>query len=285
MRPSPFDYAAPHDLAEAVRLLADDDERTVLAGGQSLLPVLRMRLGNPTMVVDLSRVTDLRAVRLDGDDLVVGAMATHHEVAHDPLVREHAGLLAQAASVIGDPQIRYRGTLGGALAHADPAGDLGPAVLALDATLEITGPDGTRSVPAADFFTFHFTTDLGPAEILTAVRVRRHDGWGSAYEKFHQVAQSWSIVGVAGVVRVEDSRIAEVRLAMANMGSTPVRAPHAERALVGVAVEADAVRAACAAAGQGTTPPDDPGGTPDYRRHLAGVLAARAVMRAAGSST
>ena len=286
MRPVAFDYAAPTTVPEVVQALVDHgDEAKVLGGGQSLLPVLKMRMADPETLVDLGRVAGLREVREDGGDIVVGAMATHHAVAHDPLVREHAGVLAQAAGSIGDPQIRYRGTIGGALAHADPAGDIAPALLALEASVEIAGPDGTRSLPVGDFLEDYFTTALGEDEVLTAIRVPRHTGWGMHYEKFTQVAQSWAVVAVAAAVRVDGDSIAEVRLGLSNMGSTALRATGAEAALAGQPVDATAIETAAASAGEGTDPPSDPAGTPEYRRHLAGVLAGRAVAAAAGIET
>lgn len=283
MRPVAFDYAAPTTVAEVVQALTDHgDEATVLGGGQSLLPVLKIRMAAPEVLVDLRRVTELREVREDGEAIVLGAMATHHAVAHDALVQEHAGLLAQAAGSIGDPQIRYRGTLGGALAHADPAGDIAPALLALDAEVEIAGREGTRRLPVSDFLEDYFTTALGEDELLTAVRVPKHTGWGMHHEKFTQVAQSWAVVAVAAAVRVEGGSIAEARVAMSNMGATALRAKAVEAALTGRPVEESALHETAARAGEGTEPPSDPAGTPEYRRHLAGVLAGRAVAAAAG---
>jgi len=283
MRPVAFDYTAPASVAEAVQALAEHgDEAKLLGGGQSLLPVLKIRMADPGTLVDLGRVPGMREVRDDGDALVVGAMATHHVVAHDPLLAEHAGVLSGAAASIGDPQIRYRGTIGGALAHADPAGDIAPALLALEASVELTGSGGPRSLPVADFLEDYFTTALGEDEVLTSIRIPKHTGWGMHYEKFTQVAQSWAIVAVAAVVRVDAGTVAEVRLGMSNMGSTALRAGAAEAALVGRPLEEAALHEAAAAAGEGAQPPSDPAGTPEYRRHLAGVLAGRAVATAAG---
>lgn len=284
MRPVAFDYTAPTTLEQAVQALADSGEdATLMGGGQSLLPVLRLRMCAPGVVVDLGRIEEMRTIREDGADLVIGAMVTHHTLANDPLVREHAGVLAHAARSVGDPQVRYRGTIGGSLAHADPAGDIAPAVLALDATLEVQGAGGRREVPAREFFLDFFTTVLAKDEVLTAVRIRKHTGWGMHYEKFTQVAQSWAIVGVAVLVRVESGAVAEVRLGLANMAPTPLRAAAAEAALVGQPVEASALHQAGARAGDGTDPTTDLAGTPEYRRHLAGVLAGRAVVAAAGA--
>jgi len=281
--PATFEHTAPTTIEEVVRALGDgSDETQLLAGGQSLLPVLKLRMADPDLLVDLGRVAGLQEIREDGDDLVIGAMATHHAVAADPLVAEHAGVLAQAAASVADPQIRYRGTIGGSLAHADPAGDIAPAVLALEASLELTGPAGTRRVAAGDFFEDYFTTALAEGEVLTAVRVPKHTGWGMHYEKFSQVAQSWAIVAVAAVVQVRDGHLATVRLGMSNMGSTPLRAHRAEEALSGVPLESADVERAAALAGESTEPPTDASGTAEYRRDLAGVLAGRAVAGAAG---
>lgn len=281
MIPVAFDYAAPATVEDALSALAaGGDDAKLLGGGQSLLPVLRLRLAAPDILVDLNKVASMRGVRADGDDLVIGAMTTHHEVAVDPLVRNHAHVLAQAATSVGDPQIRYRGTIGGALAHADPAGDVGAPVLALDAVIEITGATGSRTVSAGEFFVDYFTTDLADDEILTAVRFPKRTGWAMNYQKFSQVAQSWSIVGVAAAVKVEGTMIADARIGLTNMGSTPLRATAVESALRGGETDIASVKAACASAGDGTNPPNDAGGSADYRRHLAGVLTARAVTAA-----
>lgn len=284
MRPLAFDYVAPESLEDALRALAEGGEdAAVISGGQSLLPVLRMRLGAPSVLVDLRRIDALREVRLDGDTLVIGARATYRQVAGDALVSEHAALLGQAAGSIGDPQIRARGTVGGSLAHADPAGDLAPAVLALDGSVELTGPGGARLVPAGEFLVDHFVTAREADEIVTAVHIPSHAGWGQHYEKFTVVAQAWSVVAVGAAVRVEGGTVAEARIAMAGMGSTALRAAAAEESVTGTSVsDAAALKAAVANAGEGTHPAEDGAGNADYRRHLAGVLAGRAVVAAVG---
>jgi len=190
-------------------------------------------------------------------------------------------LLAAVARTVGDRQVRHRGTLGGSLAHADPAGDLPAAVVALDATIVVAGASGQRSIPAREFFTDVFTTALAPDEVLVEVRVPRTPGWTARYEKFHRTAQAWAVVGVAAAVRRENGVIAEARVAFTNAGPTPVRASGVEEAIRG-AGDLAAVTAAAARAGEGTAPPSDPGGSADYRRHLVGVLTARAVAGAAG---
>jgi carbon-monoxide dehydrogenase medium subunit len=283
MIPAAFDYVAPDSVSGALEALrSDSDEIKVLAGGQSLMPVLRLRLAAPTLIVDLNRIDELRGISDDGDAIVIGAMTTHAEVATNGLVAEHASVLAKAAQTVADPQVRHRGTLGGALVHADPAGDLPAPVLALDAELVVAGPGGERTVAAADFFQDLFTTAVGEDELLTKIRIPKHTGWGAHYEKFNRVAQAWSIIGVAATVRADGGTIAEAKVALTNMGSTALRASSMESALVGQPATEDAVRAAAASAADGTSPPTDANGDADYRRHLATVLTRRAVLAAAG---
>jgi aerobic carbon-monoxide dehydrogenase medium subunit len=281
--PSAFDYVAPTTVDEAIQALSQaGDDAKVLAGGQSLVPVLRLRLAAPTMLVDLNKISELRGIRDDGDAIVVGAMTTHHDVINDPLVREHAALLALATQRVGDPQIRHRGTLGGALVHADPAGDLPAPVVALDAEMVIVGPGGRRTVPAAEFFVDLFTTAVAPDEILVEIRIPKKTGWGAHYEKFQRVAQAWSIVSVAAAVRTEGGSIAEARVALTNMAVTPVRATGVEQALVGQPATAETIRAAAEHAAEGTSPTSDGDADADYREHLARVLTQRAVAGATG---
>ncbi|CAN5248162.1 xanthine dehydrogenase family protein subunit M [soil metagenome] len=283
MIPAQFDYVAPSTIDEALAALAEGgDDAKIMAGGQSLLPVLRMRLNAPELVIDLGRIESLRGVRDEGDAIVIGAMTPHSEVQTNALVHEHALLISKAVAEVADPQIRHRGTFGGALAHADPAGDLGAPALALDAQFVVARQGGTRTIEAADFFVDLFTTAMEDTEILTEVRIPKRSGWGAHYEKFVRVAHQWPIVAVAAAVRVEGSTIAEARVGLTNMGSTPLRAPSVEAALVGKSATDDAVRAAAASAAEGTSPPSDLNGDADYRRHLATVLTRRAVLAAAG---
>jgi aerobic carbon-monoxide dehydrogenase medium subunit len=282
MIPVAFEYVRPTSVADAVAALqAAGEDAKVLAGGQSLMPVLRLRLAAPSTVVDLGGIAALRGIRLEGDELVVGATATHAEVSSSSLVASESPLLGAVARTVGDRQVRHRGTLGGSLAHADPAGDLPAAVVALDATMVVAGPSGQRSVPARDFFTDLFTTALAPDEVLVEVRVPRLPGWTARYEKFHRTAQAWAVVGVMAAVRRENGAIAEARVALTNAGPTPVRASGVEAALAG-AGDLAAVQAAATRAAEGTAPPSDLGGSAEYRRHLVGVLTARAVAGAAG---
>jgi aerobic carbon-monoxide dehydrogenase medium subunit len=282
--PAQFDYVAPTTLEEALSVLAEHgDDAKIIAGGQSLLPVLRMRLNAPEMVVDLGRIEALRGVRDDGDAIVVGAMTTHNDVLHDPLVKDNAFVIIKAVELLADPQVRHRGTFCGALSHADPAGDLGAPCLALDAEFVIAGSGGERTVAADDFFVDLFDTAIEEGEILKEVRIPKRAGWGAHYEKFVRVAHQWPIVAVAAAVLVQDGRISEARVGLTNMGSTPLRARSVEQALVGQPATDEAVRAAAASAAEGTNPPSDLNGDADYRRHLAGVLTRRAVLAAAGA--
>jgi carbon-monoxide dehydrogenase medium subunit len=284
--PADFEYVAPTTLAEAITALGQaGEDAKILAGGQSLIPVLRLRLAFPTTLVDLSRVAELRGVTDEGDALVIGAMTKHSDVIDDPLVQQHAPLLAVATSTVADPAVRHRGTFGGALAHADPAGDLAAVALALDAELVAEGPGGRRTIAAKDFVVDYLETTLSPDEILASVRVPKLAGaWGVRYEKFNRVAQAWAIVGVAAAVRMEGGSVAEARIGLTNMGSTPVRPSGVEAALVGASDKA-AVAAACASVADGLNPPSDLGGQADYRAHLARVLTARAVAHAAGMTS
>jgi aerobic carbon-monoxide dehydrogenase medium subunit len=281
MIPAQFDYVRPGSVDEAVAALAEHgDDAKVMAGGQSLIPLLRLRLSYPEVVVDVGRVEEMRGIHDDGDHIVIGAMTTHHDVLHDPLVREHAGLIAQATSTVADPAVRHRGTFGGALSHADPAGDLPAVAVALEAELVVAGTGGRRTVPASEFFVDYLQTALAPEEVLVEVRIPKHTGWGYRYEKFHRVAQSWAIVGVAAAVRRDNGSIAEARVGLTNMGSTPIRATAVEQALAGAAP--DGVAAAAEHAAEGTSPASDLNGKADYRQHLARVLTRRAVTAAAG---
>jgi carbon-monoxide dehydrogenase medium subunit len=281
--PAQFDYVRPTTLDEAVRALSEGgDDVKVLGGGQSLLPVLRLRLAAPTLIVDLGGIAELRGIREDGDRIVVGAMTTHHDVVHDELLHEHVGLLSDAAATVADPQVRHRGTLGGSLSHADPAGDLGAVALALDAEFVIAGPSGRRTVPASEFFVDLFTTALGEDEILAEIRFPRYTGWKHHYEKFNRTAQAWSMVAVAVALKVEGGSIAEARVGLTNMGSTPIRATAVEQALVGQQATEDTARAAAEHATEGTSAPSDADAASDYREHLARVLTGRAVLTAAG---
>ena len=282
MIPVAFDYVRPSSVDEAVAaLVAGGEEAKVMAGGQSLMPVLRLRLGAPSLIVDCSRIDEMIGIREEGDAIVIGAGTTHHAVMNDALVKRYVELLAQATATVADPQIRHRGTMGGSLAHADPAGDLPAVALALDASFTIAGPGGRRTVGASDFFADYFTTAVGDDEVLVSVSFPKREGWGSHYEKFNRTAQAWSIVGVAAAVRMEGGRIAEARIGLTNVGPTPVRARSTEAALVGAA-DAAAIAAASESAAEGTAPTTDIHADAAYRGHLTRVLTKRAVQKAAG---
>lgn len=283
MIPVQFDYVAPTSLADAVAALeAAGEDAKLLAGGQSLMPVLRMRLAYPDTVIDLSRIPELRGIRVDADAVVVGSMTTHREVIADPVLAEHLPLVGQATRTVADRQVRNLGTFGGSVAHADPAGDLPAVALTLDAEFVAVGPTGRRVIRAADFFLDYLTTALSPNEILVEVRLPKHTGWGTHYEKFNRVAQAWSIVGVAAAVRREGSTIAEAKVGLTNMGSTPIRAAAVEADLAGQPATADAIAAAASRADEGTSPPSDITAQADYRQHLAQVLTKRALLAACG---
>jgi len=265
MIPAPFDYVAADSAAHAIELLSQHgDDAKVLAGGHSLLPMMKLRLAAPEVLIDIARVSDLAGISVDGDELVIGATTRHADLASSELIRSDAPLLAHAASLVGDPQIRHRGTIGGSLAHADPAADLPMALVALGGSVELTGAGGTRRVAADDFFAGFFETALEPGELLTAVRVPRRPGVAWGYQKFVRRANDWAIVGVAAI---------DGRIALANMGSVPIRARAAEQALADGASAADAARLAA----EGTSPGEDIHADRAYRQHLARVLTRRAL--------
>lgn len=283
MIPSKFDYVRPTSVADAITALVQGgDDAKILGGGQSLIPVLRLRLAAPSVLVDLGGIPELRGIRDEGDRIAIGAMTVYHDIVGDDLVQQHVMLLAQATQTVADSQVRHLGTLGGSLAHADPAGDLGAVALALDAEFVIAGASGTRTVPAAEFFLDYFTTAIGEGEILTEIRFPRYTGWGSRYEKFNRTAQAWSMVAIAAAIRVESGAIAAARVGLTNMGTTPIRATGVEQALIGQPATADAVRVAAERVTEGTAAPSDADAAADYREHLARVLTGRAVLAAAG---
>ncbi|HKR71219.1 MAG TPA: FAD binding domain-containing protein [Streptosporangiaceae bacterium] len=285
MIPAKFDYVKPGSVDEALRALADGGEDAkVIAGGQSLLPLLRLRLAYLDLLVDVGGLDELHGVTDAGNDLLIGASTTHYQLVHDPLIAAHCGVIAEAAAMVADPAVRHRGTFGGSLAHGDPAGDLPAVAVALGATMIARGPGGERDIAASDFFVDYLTTALQPGEILTGVRVPKLGGeWGYRYEKFHRTAQAWAIVGVAALARRSNGHVAEARVGLTNMGSVPVRARAVEAAAAGAEATREALNAAAASAADGTQPPADLHGAPDYRRHLARVLTGRALAAAAGA--
>ena len=284
MIPATFGYTGASTMDDAVAALASSDDAKVLGGGQSLLPVLRLRLNAPELVVDCSGIDEIKSIDGSGDRVVIGSGATHHAVMNDPAVTSSVPLLAQATATVADPQIRHRGTVGGALAHADPRADQPPVALALDAEFTIAGPGGRRTVPAAEFFVGPFETAVGEDELLVSASFPKYDGWGSHYEKFNRTAQAWSIVGVGAAVRMDSGSIAEARIGLANVGGTPMRASATEQALVGASSMAE-IEAACAQAADGLEPFADEDADVEFRKHLVRVLTKRAVARAAGISS
>jgi aerobic carbon-monoxide dehydrogenase medium subunit len=263
--PAQFDYVAAESAPHAIELLAEHgDDAKVLAGGHSLLPMMKLRLATPELLVDIGGLDELAGVSTDGGDLVVGATTRHADLAASGLARAEAPLLAYAASQVGDPQIRHRGTIGGSLSHADPAADLPMAIVALGGSLVLQGPAGIRTVAADDFFQGYFETALAPDELVTAVRVPRRPGVPWGYQKFVRRANDWAIVGVAAV---------DGRIALANMGPTPLRATAAEQALAAGASPGEAAELAA----DGTSPGEDLHADREYRRHLVRVLTRRAL--------
>lgn len=283
MIPAPFDYVRVSSVDEAVTALGQHGEDAkVLAGGHSLIPLMRLRLAYPTALVDVSRVDEMQGVREDGAYLVIGAATTYEAVINDALVRQHCGIIPETVAEIGDPQVRHRGTFGGGLAHGDAAGDLPALALALEADLVVQGPGGRRTVPASEFFVDYLQTALAPDDVLVEVRVPKLGReWGFDYQKFNRVAQAWAIVGSCALIRRDDGTIAEARIGLTHMASTPIRATATEQALAGR--PADAVSNACDLAADGTSPPEDLNARADYRQHLARVLTRRAVERALGA--
>jgi carbon-monoxide dehydrogenase medium subunit len=284
MIPAAFDYVKAGSVDEAVAALtAGGEDSKVLGGGQSLMPVLRLRLNVPSVLVDVSEIDELRTVVDEGSSLLIGAGVTTHECMHHDAITAHAPLIAQAAAEVADPAIRHRGTFGGSCAHADPAGDLPTVARVLDAEFVIAGPGGRRTVPAADFFVDYFTTAIGVDDVLVAVRVPKLGaGWGFDYQKFHRTAQAWAIVGAAAAVKVEGGTIIEARVGLTNVASSPVRASSVEAALTGGPATAEAIAAASASAADGTSPTSDTHADAEFRQHLARVLTKRAVTKAAG---
>jgi len=276
--PPEFDYVAPDTLDEALQALSGGGEDAkVLAGGHSLLPLMKLRLAAPTLLVDLRKVPGLRGVQRDNGQWRIGAMTRHADLQGNA----DLGPLGQATALIADQQVRNRGTIGGSLAHGDPASDLPTVFLACEGSLTIAGSGGaTREVAAADMFQDYLTTAVGEGEIVTEVRVPSFDGWGSSYMKFTRRAEDWAMVAVCAMVKkAGDGSVEDVRIALTNMGSTPLRASAAEDALRGKGV--DAIAAAAEQAAEGTDPPGDLNATPDYKRHLARVLTRRALEEAA----
>jgi aerobic carbon-monoxide dehydrogenase medium subunit len=278
MIPAPFDYEVAESADHALELLRTREDPKLIAGGHSLLPLMKLRLARPATLVDIGRLDDLRGVRDAGDHLAIGGLTRHHDLNNDAVARQHCPLISYAAGLVGDPQVRHRGTIGGSLAHGDPASDLPTVCLALDAVIVARGPGGERAIDASGFFNGFFDTALADDEIITEIRVPKTGGQGWSYLKFRQRALDWPTVGVAAVVGASNGTIQGARVALANMGQTPLRASATEAALAGA--PRDAVSQAAQSADEGTDPPSDTWGSADFRRHLARVLTGRAVEEA-----
>ena len=277
MIPPEFDYVAPETLADALTALTEGGEDAkLLAGGHSLLPLMKLRLAAPTLLVDLRKVPGLRGVQRENGQWRIGAMTRHVDMQGNA----ELGPVGQATALIADQQVRNRGTIGGSLVHGDPASDLPTVFLACEGSLTVASSGGTREVAATDMFEDYLTTAVGEGEIVTEIRVPTFDDWGSSYLKFTRRAEDWAMVGVLAMVKkAGDGSVEDVRIALTNMGSTPLRAAAAEDALRGKGV--DAIAAAAEQAAEGTDPPGDLNATPDYKRHLARVLTRRALEEAA----
>ncbi|HQY84898.1 MAG: xanthine dehydrogenase family protein subunit M [Acidimicrobiaceae bacterium] len=272
MIPAAFDYVRAGSAAEAISLIGQHgDEAKFLAGGHSLLPLMKLRLASPSVLVDIGRVSDLNYIRDAGDHIAIGALTRHMDVETSAVLKEHVPLLAHAAGYVGDPQVRHRGTLGGTIAHADPASDLPATTLALGATYVVQGPNGTREIAATDFYQGFLESALEPDEMLTEIRVPKMGGAGWSFQKFNRRAQDWAIVGVAAWRGNGSSGVALV-----NMGSTPILAGSVSAALAGGASVADAAQLAAADA----EPQADLNASTEYRTHLAKVLVRRALDEA-----
>jgi len=282
MHPAPFDYEVAESVDHAIELLGQyGEDARPLAGGHSLIPLMRLRLAAPTALIDLGRLDNLRYVREDGDHLAIGALTHHREILNNDLVNEHCGILGYTAGLLGDPSVQHRGTIGGTLAHGDPAGDMPSVMCALEGELVVQGPEGERTIPALEFFKDYLFTDLEPQEVVTEVRVPKlssNTGW--SYKKFSRRSQDWAIVGVAAVVERDNGSISSARIGLTSMGSTPLRASAAEQALSGAS--GDQIAEAANSADEGTSPTSDDAASAEFRRHLARVWTRRAVEEALG---
>ncbi len=272
MIPAPFEYERADSVQHAIDLLSANEEAKLLAGGHSLLPLMRLRLARPSMLVDIGRLRDLSYVREEGDVVAIGALTRWHDLAGSEVLQRACPIVSHTAAGIGDPQVRHMGTIGGSVAHADPASDIPAVLVALGAELRARGPGGERTIPAGEFFQGLFTSALAPNEVLTEVRVPRTEGRGWSYLKFHRRAQDWAIVGVAALA----GDGGPPAVALTNMGDRPIRAAGVEEALAGGASPAEAAERAA----EGTNPPSDPFGSAEYRRELAKVLVRRALEAA-----
>jgi carbon-monoxide dehydrogenase medium subunit len=272
--PAEFDYAVADSVEDAIQRLGQGGEDAkLLAGGHSLLPLMKLRLAAPTLLIDLRKVPGLSGIERSNGGFKVGAMTRHAELAASDL----PGAVTAAAGSIADQQVRNRGTIGGSLAHGDPASDLPAVMLAFEATLSAQGPSGSRDIAAGDLFQDYLTTALEPTEVVTSINIPALDGYGYGYEKFARRAEDWAMVGVVAVVKSNGGTCEDVRIGLTNMGSTPLRATAAEEALRGQSLSPESIASAAEQAGEGTEPPADLNASQESKRHLARVLTRRAL--------
>ena len=277
MIPAEFDYAVAESVDDAIRLLGEGGEDAkLLAGGHSLLPLMKLRFAAPSLLVDIGRLSELRGVQTGDDSFRIGALTRHADLQE----REDMGLIAAAAKQIADQQVRNRGTIGGSLVNGDSAADLPAVLLALEGSVVVRGPGGEREIAAADLFQGYLSTAVAPGEVLTEVRIPALAGYGYGYEKFNRRSEDWAMVGVCALVKAVDGVCEDVRIGLTHMGSTPLRATATEDALRGKPLDEENIAAAAALAAQGTDPLADLNATPDYKRHLARVLTKRALTTA-----
>jgi carbon-monoxide dehydrogenase medium subunit len=279
MIPAEFQYTAPESLADAIKALAEGGEDAkLLAGGHSLIPLMKLRLAAPSLLVDLRKVPGLHGVQRQNGDWRIGALTPHAVLEHSP----ELGIVSEVAATIADPQVRHRGTIGGSVAHGDPASDLPAVLLITEAEVTLQGADGHRTVAAADLFQDYLTTAVGEHEVLTEIRVPALDGYGHNYQKFNRRSEDWAMVGVCALVKATDGTCEDVRVGFTNMASTPLRVTAVEEALRGKSLSPENIAAAAELAADGTNPPADLNASQDYKRHLARVLCRRALEQAAG---
>jgi len=276
-----FDYVVAESVDDAIMLLGEGGaDAKVLAGGHSLLPLMKLRFASPSLLVDLRTISDLRGVQTGDDSFRIGAMTRHADLQ----ARPDMGLISVAARQIADQQVRNRGTIGGSLANGDAAADLPAVLLALGGSVVVRGSGGEREIDAGDLFVGYMTTSIEPGEIITEVRIPALAGYGYGYEKFNRRAEDWAMVGVCALVKSSGGVCEDVRIGLTHMGSTPLRASAAEDALRGQPLDAEHIAAAAEHAAEGTEPTGDLNATPDYKRHLARVLCGRALTTAATST-
>lgn len=279
MIPAEFDYAVAGSVDEAIGLLQEGGaDAKVLAGGHSLLPLMKLRFAAPSLLVDIGRISELRGIQTGGDSFRIGALTRHADLQ----VREDMGLIAAAARQIADQQVRNRGTIGGSLVNGDAAADLPGVLLALEGSVTVRGAGGERVIEARDLFQGYLSTAVAPGEVLTEVRVPALAGYGYGYEKFNRRSEDWAMVGVSALVKASDGVCEDVRIGLTHMAATPLRATAAEDALRGQPLDAEHIAAAAQLAAEGTSPLGDLNASPDYKRHLARVLTGRALTTASG---